>query len=76
MPGDDRFFQHTLDNGMVLLAEKMPGMQSAAMTLLLPAGSSTDPVDRSGSGSVLCDLVLRGAGGQNRARAAGAPTEA
>src|SRR5688500_19539316 len=40
----------------------MPGMQSAAMTLLLPAGSSTDPVDRSGSATVLSDLVLRGAG--------------
>src|SRR5688500_8176688 len=40
----------------------MPGMQSAAMTLLLPAGSSTDPVDRLGSATVLSDLVLRGAG--------------
>src|SRR5947209_6590281 len=40
----------------------MPGMQSAAMTLLLPAGVSTDPVDRTGSATVLTDLVLRGAG--------------
>jgi len=40
----------------------MQGMQSAAMTLLLPAGSSTDPVDRSGAATVLSDLVLRGAG--------------
>ena len=37
-------------------------MQSAAMTLLLPAGSATDPVDRLGSATVLSDLVLRGAG--------------
>ena len=37
-------------------------MQSAAMTLLVPAGSATDPVDRSGSATVLSDLVLRGAG--------------
>src|SRR3954452_23639565 len=43
----------------------MPGMQSAAMTLLLPAGSSTDPVDRLGTATVLSDLVLRGAGSRN-----------
>src|SRR4051812_31464131 len=43
----------------------MPGMQSASMSLLVPAGSSTDPVDRSGSASVLSDLILRGAGSRN-----------
>jgi len=37
-------------------------MQSAAMVLVLPAGSAGDPVDLSGSASVLSDLVLRGAG--------------
>ena len=58
----DCYFQHTLANGLTLLAERMPGMQSAAMTLLLPAGGATDPVDRSGSATVLSDLVLRGAG--------------
>jgi predicted Zn-dependent peptidase len=61
----ERYFQHTYDNGLTLLAEKMPGMQSAAMTLLLPAGSSTDPVDRLGSATVLSDLVLRGAGSRD-----------
>ncbi len=58
----DRYFQHTFRNGLTLLAEKMPGMQSAAMTLLVPAGSATDPVDRCGSSTVISDLVLRGAG--------------
>ncbi len=58
----DRYFQHTFPNGLTLLAEHMPGMQSVAMTFLVPAGSSTDPVDRSGSATVLSDLVLRGAG--------------
>src|SRR6059058_2998892 len=43
----------------------MPGMQSAAMTLLLPAGSATDPVDRLGSATVLSDLVLRRAGSRD-----------
>jgi predicted Zn-dependent peptidase len=62
---DDRYFQHTFPNGLTLLAERMPGMQSAAMSLLVPAGSSTDPVDRSGSATVLSDLVLRGAGARD-----------
>jgi len=58
----ERYFQHTFSNGLTLLAEKMPGMQSAAMTLLVSAGSASDPVDRSGAATVLSDLVLRGAG--------------
>lgn len=61
----ERYFQHTFDNGLTLLGEKMPGMQSAAMTLLLPAGGSTDPIDRCGSATVLSDLVLRGAGSRD-----------
>ncbi len=58
----DRYLQHTFPNGLTLLAEKMPGMQSAAMTLLVPAGSATDPVDHTGASTVISDLVLRGAG--------------
>jgi predicted Zn-dependent peptidase len=58
----ERYFQHMFANGLTLLAEKMPGMQSAAMTFLVPAGASTDPIDRCGSATVLSDLVLRGAG--------------
>jgi predicted Zn-dependent peptidase len=58
----EQYFQHTFENGLTLLAEKMPGMQSAAMTLLVPAGAASDPVDRLGSATVLSDLVLRGAG--------------
>ncbi|HYO10664.1 MAG TPA: pitrilysin family protein [Tepidisphaeraceae bacterium] len=61
----ERYFQHTFANGLTLLGEKMPGMQSAAMTLLLPAGSSTDPLDGLGSATVLSDLVLRGAGSRD-----------
>jgi predicted Zn-dependent peptidase len=58
----ERYYQHTFDNGLTLLGEHMPAMQSAAMTLLVPAGAATDPVDRSGSATILSDLVLRGAG--------------
>jgi predicted Zn-dependent peptidase len=61
----DRYLQHTFPNGLTLLAERMPGVQSAAMTFLVPAGSSTDPADRSGAATVLSDLVLRGAGSRD-----------
>jgi predicted Zn-dependent peptidase len=61
----ERYYQHTFANGLTLLVEQMPGVQSAAMTLLLPAGVSTDPVDRTGSATVLSDLVLRGAGSRD-----------
>ncbi len=59
------YFQHVLENGMVVLGERMSGVESAAMTLLTPAGPDTDPVDRCGSATVLSDLVLRGAGGRD-----------
>jgi predicted Zn-dependent peptidase len=61
----ERYYQHTFANGLTLLAEQMPAMQSAAMTLLVPAGAATDPADRSGSATVLSDLVLRGAGNRD-----------
>jgi predicted Zn-dependent peptidase len=61
----ERYFQHTFANGLTLLAEKMPGMKSAAMTFLVAAGASTDPVDRCGSATVLSDLLLRGAGARD-----------
>jgi predicted Zn-dependent peptidase len=60
-----RFFQHTFSNGLTLLGEKIPAMQSAAMALLLPAGSAGDPAHLSGSAAVLSDLVLRGAGNRD-----------
>jgi predicted Zn-dependent peptidase len=61
----ERYFQHTFANGLTLLAEQMPAVQSGAMTFLVPAGASTDPVDRSGSATVLSDLILRGAGSRD-----------
>jgi len=57
-----RFYQHTFPSGLTMLCENMPGVQSAAMTLILPAGSAGDPAGRSGSATVLSELVLRGAG--------------
>ncbi len=61
----ERYYQETLANGLTVLGEAMPGMQSAAMTLMLPAGAATDRVGQFGSATVLSDLVLRGAGARD-----------
>jgi predicted Zn-dependent peptidase len=60
-----RYFEQHLAGGLTLLGEQMSGVQSAAMTLLLPAGAATDPPDALGAATVLSDLVLRGAGSRD-----------
>lgn len=61
----DRFYIHTFANGLTLLCEAMPGMQSAAMTLLLRAGSESDPQQFCGMSTILSDLITRGAGARD-----------
>lgn len=61
----DRYYQHVFPNGLVLLAEQMPAMQSAAMSLLVRAGSGNDAANAGGSATVLSDLILRGAGSRD-----------
>jgi predicted Zn-dependent peptidase len=56
---------HPLANGMVLIGEANNAVQSAAITLLVPCGYTTDPQDRLGISSLLCDMVLRGAGSRD-----------
>lgn len=55
-------FQHTLANGMVLLAERMEHVRSAAINFLVPAGAANDPDGKLGVATVLADLITRGAG--------------
>jgi predicted Zn-dependent peptidase len=52
----------TLSNGLTLLVESMPGVRSAAMTLLTPMGAASDPAAALGSANVLADWITRGAG--------------
>jgi predicted Zn-dependent peptidase len=54
--------QHTYPNGLVLVAETMPGVQSAAFTLLLPAGAAYEPEQAGGAATMLSEWVTRGAG--------------
>jgi predicted Zn-dependent peptidase len=55
-------FQHTLGNGMVLLAERMEHVRSAAINVLVPAGAAYDPPGQLGVATVLAELITRGAG--------------
>ncbi|MCG8450119.1 MAG: insulinase family protein [Pirellulales bacterium] len=56
---------HQLANGMILVGEPTAAVQSAALTLMVPCGYSTDPEDRLGLSSLLCDMILRGAGARD-----------
>lgn len=53
---------HTLPNGLAILIEPMPGVASAAMSLLVPCGVATDPADKQGLACVIQEMTLRGAG--------------
>jgi predicted Zn-dependent peptidase len=55
-------FVETLPNGLALVAEPMPWLESAAFTLLVPAGCVCEPADRGGLSSFTCEMTLRGAG--------------
>lgn len=55
-------FQHTFANGLTLLAERMDHVRSTTMYLLVPAGYSNDPPDRLGTATLLCEMLVRGAG--------------
>jgi len=59
---------HRFSNGLVLVAEPMNSLQSAAFTFLVPAGSVYDPPDRSGLGGFTCEMALRGAGPRDSRR--------
>ena len=56
---------HTLDNGLVLLAESMDWLESAAFAILLPAGYAAEPVHRLGLANFACEMVQRGCGARD-----------
>jgi len=55
-------YQHTFPNGLTLLAERMDHVRSAAVNFLVPAGCVYDAPEQAGVGSILADLITRGAG--------------
>jgi predicted Zn-dependent peptidase len=60
-----KIFTHTYANGLVLLAEPMEWLESAAFALLVPAGCQRDPLSRLGLASFTCEMVQRGCGSRS-----------
>ena len=58
--------QHEYPNGLVLVAEEMPSVRSAAFTLLLPAGAAYETAEElklgGGAATMTCEWITRGAG--------------
>ena len=58
----DRILSHTYENGLVLVAEPMMSLESAAFNFLVPAGCVLDPAEAGGLAAFTCEMALRGAG--------------
>ncbi|MHC4365212.1 MAG: M16 family metallopeptidase [Planctomycetota bacterium] len=54
--------KHILKNGMVVLGERMEGVESVAFDFMLPAGAARLPEGCCGAGEVITDWIFRGAG--------------
>ncbi|MEQ1824744.1 MAG: pitrilysin family protein [Pirellula sp.] len=57
-----KVFQHRLSNGMVVLGEPMPWLESVAFSLLIPAGTHNEPGNRLGIAGLVLEMCQRGAG--------------
>lgn len=51
-----------LKNGLTVIVEEMPHVESAAYDLLIPGGIITDPGDAIGASLILAEMTSRGAG--------------
>ena len=60
-----QIFSHEFDNGMVLVAESMPYLESAAFALVVPSGCSRDPANRLGLSNFTCEMLQRGCGARD-----------
>jgi predicted Zn-dependent peptidase len=59
---------HSFPNGLVLLAEPMESVESAAFTFRVPGGTANEPAHRGGLSSMVCELAMRGAGPRDNRR--------
>src|SRR4051812_31408905 len=59
---DQQILTRTFPNGLTVIVEPMADVQSAAFSLMIPAGAIYDQPGREGCASVLVDWVTRGAG--------------
>lgn len=59
---DQKFETLTFPNGLRVVVQNMTGVQSAALTLMSPAGAIRDKVGKFGTAAVLAEMLPRGAG--------------
>jgi len=57
-----RIHTHQFPNGLMLIVEEMKDVQSAAFSMLVPAGVVYEPADQNGIAAYLCEWLPRGAG--------------
>ena len=57
-----KIHSHALPNGLTLVAEEMPWLESAAFALLMSAGCAYEPAEKLGLASLTCEMSQRGAG--------------
>ena len=62
------FHSTTLDNGIVILGEDLPGLESVAIAFHVPAGAVHDPDGGSGLAALAGEMMLRGAGDRSGRR--------
>ncbi|QDU75690.1 Peptidase M16 inactive domain protein [Bremerella volcania] len=56
------YYSESFNNGLTLLAESMPWLQSAAFSIVIPAGVQREEESNRGVANLLCDWVQRGCG--------------
>jgi predicted Zn-dependent peptidase len=62
---EQRIDKCVLPNGMVVLGEPMPGVESVAFDFMLPAGAAWMPSGYCGAANVISEWVFRGAGSRD-----------
>ncbi len=62
---EQRIDKCVLPNGMVVLGEPMPGVESVAFDFMLPAGAARMPPGYCGAANVISEWIFRGAGSRD-----------
>ncbi len=62
MPQQQTILSHQFPNGLTLVAQSMPELESAAFSISIPAGCRYDPSDKRGLANFACEMLLRGSG--------------
>jgi predicted Zn-dependent peptidase len=62
---EQKIFHHTYENGLTLVAQPMPWLESAAFSISVPAGCRFDSDDKRGVANFACEMVQRGCGKYN-----------